>query len=99
MEKYGVVVRVSEELLKSFLSARILSRIDNLGNVVKSVILENWNISYASPVIECDAQRELKTDTYLFRIRSNRPVPGLFHTIEGMEYPTSGWFLRELETI
>jgi len=94
MNKYGIIVQATEEFLKKFLSDRVLHRLDVLEQTVKPMILRNWGISiFDEKIIECKAQYDVKSDRFLFRLRSDRPVIGFVCIAEGCKYPMKRWFL------
>ena len=95
MEKYGMIVGVTEEFLRLFFSPTVMDRLDILGEVVKEVILYNWCISHMKDEIKCDTLYDIKTDMYLFRLKANKPVRGFVQIFEGREYPRKKWLLEE----
>lgn len=96
MEKYGIIISVAEEFLRTFLSDSVISHTDVLSSVAKDIILHNWNIPriYWTEV-ECRTQYDIRTDRYLFRLGSGKPISGFIYVSEGMECPQKDWFLKE----
>jgi hypothetical protein len=91
--KYGIIVRVTEEFLSQFLSESVLNNHVKLINAVKPIIAENWNIPpHEVGNIKCKVQYKIENDTFLFRLRSERPIIYFVAISEGMEYSQVGWF-------
>lgn len=87
--KYGIVIKLTEELLKTMFAKELLKAPNELlTEAVKCITLANFGV----PVndwnkVECEVTRDCLTDTYLFRLRSFSKVEGLYEMkIEGTEY-------------
>jgi hypothetical protein len=99
--KCGIIVSATEEFLRRFIALRVLSDKNRLAELVKTIILTNYDIPiYEHADFDCDMEYHMKNDTYLFRIKTNNSewlgkIPhGFVKICEGAEYPSVGWWKR-----
>lgn len=89
-KKYGVVVKLNEELLSMIFSKSLLKNpSEGLVQTVKYLVLTNLEVPVEKwDNVECEMTRDIMTDTYTFRLRSFVEIDGLKEIrAEGIEYP------------
>ena len=86
--KYGVIVKISEELLSKFICRRFLSNFNYVASLMKPIIMANLGNGLGlDETVVCDIQYDITCDMYLFRLRDDYKHNGFFEAIEGRQYP------------
>lgn len=94
INKYGCVLRITEELLSQFVDVKCPS--DWMANMMKPIILFNLGIRDVSSYdrYDCFCKKDFDTDIYKFKIRTysdQKRYDNLPSICEGGSYPQKAW--------
>lgn len=86
-EKYGVIVQVTKEILEVLISPKVLENNHKLAELMKIIILTNWNLLHAKDLISCEVHYDFEKETYSIKLRSVSAIAPLQKVEEGCSFP------------